>query len=32
MHKYKVTIQWSNEDRVYVAEVQELAGCMAHGD
>jgi predicted RNase H-like HicB family nuclease len=31
MHKYKVTIHWSNEDRVFVAEVPELPGCMAHG-
>jgi predicted RNase H-like HicB family nuclease len=27
-----MTIQWSDEDRVYVAEVPELPGCMAHGD
>ena len=32
MHKYEVIIYWSNEDRVFVAEVPELPGCMAHGD
>ena len=31
MHRYEVIIYWSNEDRVYVAEVPELAGCIAHG-
>ena len=31
MHKYEVIIYWSNEDKVFVAEVPELAGCMAHG-
>ena len=30
--KYEVIIYWSNEDDVYVAEVPELAGCMAHGE
>ena len=25
-------IYWSNEDQVFVAEVPELPGCMAHGD
>ena len=32
MHKYEVIIYWSNEDKVFVAEVPELPGCMAHGD
>ncbi len=31
MHKYEIIIYWSNEDRVFVAEVPELPGCMAHG-
>ncbi|MBM4123298.1 MAG: type II toxin-antitoxin system HicB family antitoxin [Nitrospira sp.] len=31
MHKYEVIIYWSNEDRAFIAEVPELAGCMAHG-
>lgn len=32
MHKYEIIIYWSNEDQVFVAEVPELPGCMAHGD
>lgn len=32
MDKYEVIIYWSNEDKVFVAEVPELPGCMAHGD
>ncbi|MDQ3685191.1 MAG: type II toxin-antitoxin system HicB family antitoxin, partial [Acidobacteriota bacterium] len=32
MHKYEMVIYWSNEDNVFVAEVPELPGCMAHGD
>ncbi|HEV2247069.1 MAG TPA: type II toxin-antitoxin system HicB family antitoxin [Terriglobia bacterium] len=32
MHKYEVIIYWSNEDQVFVADVPELPGCMAHGD
>ncbi len=32
MHKYEIIIYWSNEDSVFVAEVPELPGCMAHGD
>ena len=31
MHKYEVILYWSNADDVFVAEVPELAGCMAHG-
>jgi predicted RNase H-like HicB family nuclease len=31
MHKYEVIIYWSSEDGVFVAEVPELAGCIAHG-
>jgi predicted RNase H-like HicB family nuclease len=31
MHKYEVIIYWSAEDDVYVAEVPELTGFMAHG-
>jgi predicted RNase H-like HicB family nuclease len=31
VHKYEIIIYWSNEDEVYVAEVPELPGCMAHG-
>lgn len=31
MHKYEIIIYWSDEDKVFVAEVPELPGCMAHG-
>ncbi len=31
MHKDEIIIYWSNEDQVFVAEVPELPGCMAHG-
>ena len=32
MLKYGVFIFWSDEDQVFVADVPELPGCMAHGD
>ncbi len=32
MHKYEIIIYWSREDGVFVAEVPELPGCVAHGD
>ena len=32
MHKYEVIIYWSNDDNIFVAEVPELPGCMAHGE
>lgn len=32
MHKYEIVIYWSDEDGVFIAEVPELPGCMAHGD
>ena len=32
MQKYEIILYWSNEDKVIVAEVPELPGCMAHGD
>lgn len=31
MHKYEILLYWSDEDRCYVAEVPELAGCLSHG-
>jgi predicted RNase H-like HicB family nuclease len=31
MHKYEVIIYWSQEDKAFIAEVPELAGCIAHG-
>ncbi|MBT3604352.1 MAG: type II toxin-antitoxin system HicB family antitoxin [Candidatus Latescibacteria bacterium] len=32
MEKYEIIIYWSSEDQIYVAEVPELPGCMAHGE
>lgn len=29
---YEIIFDWSEEDGVFVAEVPELPGCMAHGD
>lgn len=31
MPKYEILLYWSNEDKVFIAEVPELPGCMAHG-
>ena len=31
MHKYEIIIYWSEIDNAYIAEVPELAGCMADG-
>ena len=31
MQKYEINLYWSNEDKVFVAEVPELPGCMTHG-
>jgi len=30
-HRYEIVIYWSDPDQAYVAEVPELAGCMADG-
>ena len=32
MHEYEVILYWSNEDQVFVVEVPELPGCVAHGN
>ena len=32
MSKYEIILYWSDEDNVFVAEVPELPGCMAHGE
>ena len=32
MHKYAITIHWSAEDSVFIAEAPDLPGCLAHGD
>jgi len=31
MTRYEIIIYWSDEDHSFVAEVPELAGCMADG-
>ena len=31
MSKYEIIIYWSHDDNAYIAEVPELAGCMADG-
>lgn len=31
MHKYEIIIYWSDEDKIFVAEVPDLKGCIAHG-
>ena len=30
-HRYEIIIYWSDEDQVFVSDVPELPGCMAHG-
>lgn len=30
-NRYEIIIFWSDEDDVFVADVPELHGCMAHG-
>jgi len=32
MYRYEIILYWSREDQVFIAEVPELPGCMAHGD
>ena len=32
MSKYEIILYWSDEDNAYIAEVPELAGCMADGE
>jgi len=31
MNNYEITVYWSAEDNAFIAEVPELAGCMADG-
>ncbi len=31
MIRYEVILYWSDEDKAFIAEVPELAGCMADG-
>jgi predicted RNase H-like HicB family nuclease len=30
-YKYEIIIHWNAEDDVFIADVPELPGCMAHG-
>ena len=32
MSRYEIVVYWSDEDDCYIAEVPELAGCMADGE
>ena len=32
MASHELIIYWSAEDELFIAEVPELPGCMAHGD
>ena len=32
MNKYEIIIYWSEADNSFIAEVPELAGCMADGN
>lgn len=32
MDRYEIILYWSKEDSIFIAEVPELSGCMAHGD
>lgn len=31
-HKYEIILYWSEADEAFIAEVPELAGCMADGE
>lgn len=31
MTRYEIILYWSKDDNAYIAEVPELAGCMADG-
>jgi predicted RNase H-like HicB family nuclease len=31
MQKYEIVIYWDNQDKIFVADAPELAGCLAHG-
>lgn len=32
MNRCEIILYWSEEDPVFIAEVPELPGCMAHGE
>jgi len=31
-YRYEIIIHWNDEDKIFIAEVPELPGCMAHGN
>lgn len=31
MEKYEIIIYWNEKEKIYIAEVPELSGCMADG-
>ena len=31
MHRYQILVAWSSEDELFVAQVPDLPGCIAHG-
>ena len=32
MHRYQILVAWSPEDELFVAQVPDLPGCLAHGE
>lgn len=32
MEHYEIIMYWDEEDALFIAEIPELPGCMAHGD
>ena len=32
MQSYQILVAWSPEDQLFVAQVSDLPGCMAHGE
>ena len=32
MSRFQILVAWSPEDRVFVAQVPDLPGCIAHGE
>ncbi|MCX6152808.1 MAG: type II toxin-antitoxin system HicB family antitoxin [Candidatus Kapabacteria bacterium] len=32
MSKYAIKIYWNDQDSVFIAEVPDLPGCLAHGE
>ena len=32
MDRYEMIMWWSDEDNVFIVDIPELPGCMAHGD